>query len=64
MIHKLPGGVQYTIAFITVALNDDHSGWFRVFGKGLSWKKGLSFSERIGKRKYIKFGKWVISPLF
>ena len=62
-IYKLPGGVQYKIAFITIALNDNRSGWFRIFGKGLSWKQGLCFSERMGKTRYIKVGKWVIKLL-
>ena len=62
-IYKLPGGVQYKIAFITIALNDNRSGWFRIFGKGLSWKKGLCFSERMGKTRYVKVGQWVIKFL-
>ena len=42
------------------------NGWFRIFGVGLSWKHqsvGLLFSERIGKRKYMKIGKWIIKFL-
>lgn len=38
--------------------------WFRLFGKGLSFKntnyEKLSFSERIGKRKYLQINNWVI----
>ena len=41
-------------------------GWFRIFGRGLTWKhenRGLIFSERNGYKKYIKLGKWIIRYL-
>jgi len=41
-------------------------GWFRIFGRGLTWKhenRGLLFSERNGYKKYIKLGKWIIRYL-
>lgn len=42
-------------------------GWFRLFGRGIKWKRidvhGLSFSERGGYKKYFMVGKLVISYL-
>jgi len=41
-------------------------GWFRIFGRGLTWKhenRGLVFSERNGYKKYIKLGRWIIGYL-
>ena len=41
-------------------------GWFRIFGRGFTWKhknRGLIFSERNGYKKYIKLGKWIIRYL-
>jgi hypothetical protein len=42
-------------------------GWFRLFGVGLKWKDlekhELMFSQRIGKQKYMKIGKWCIGFL-
>lgn len=37
--------------------------WFRVFGRGLSFDVKMKFSVRIGKTKYVKIGKWVITTL-
>ncbi len=46
---------------------DDGQGWFRVLGVGLSWKNTkkhpLSFSERLGKRKGLRIGKYIIHGL-
>jgi hypothetical protein len=43
------------------------SGWFRIFGKGLSIKNlnkySLTFSQRIGKRKYFLLKNWCFSWL-
>ena len=44
----------------------NNAGWIRIFGIGIKWKHekiGLIFSERIGKRKYIKIGSWVFGYL-
>lgn len=42
-------------------------GWFRIFGKGLSWKEiskhPLLFSERYGYKKTLKIGNWVFGLL-
>lgn len=39
-------------------------GWFRIFGKGLSWKDNTIyyplFSERYGYRKSLKIKNWTI----
>lgn len=44
-----------------------HSGWFRIFGKGLKWKKldvhPKTFSERNGFSKYIVINNWLIGYL-
>jgi len=37
--------------------------WFRIFRIGLSFSKTMTFSQRVGKSKYLKIGKWVISYL-
>ena len=37
--------------------------WFRIFKHGLCFKTNMSFSQRIGKSKYIKLGKWIITYL-
>ena len=37
--------------------------WFRVFGYGLSFNKRISFSQRIGKSKYLKVGDWILTIL-
>jgi hypothetical protein len=39
----------------------DHGGWFRLFGKGLTWCDNTikpMFSERVGKTKKITVGKY------
>lgn len=45
----------------------DKSGWFRIFGKGLSFKllskHGLKFSERLNKKKYTEMHGWIIQTL-
>lgn len=41
-------------------------GWFRLFGKGFSWKlksEGLTFSQRNGRAKYLCIFGLVFSPL-
>jgi hypothetical protein len=42
-------------------------GWIRVFGIGIKWKDttkhNLIFSERIGKKKYLKIGKYAFGYL-
>jgi hypothetical protein len=46
---------------------DDKSGWFRIFGKGLSFKllskHGLKFSERLDEKRYIEIHGWIIQSL-
>jgi hypothetical protein len=38
--------------------------WFRIFGYGLSFRKGkLTFSERKGFRKYLKIRDTIITFL-
>ena len=49
-----------------VSTHHKEYGFFRFFGRGLNWvnkKRGLSFSEKIGKSKYWIFGKWKIRYL-
>lgn len=45
----------------------DGGFWFRVFGKGFSVvnreKHPALFSERIGKTRTIRFGKWAVTFL-
>jgi len=53
---------------VTVWASNYHPeyGWFRIFGRGLTWKhenRGLIFSERNGYKKYIKLGRWIIGYL-
>ena len=42
-------------------------GWLRFFGYGIIWKdmtkNHLSANERNGYRKFIRIGKWVITPI-
>ena len=42
-------------------------GWFRIFGIGIKFKNvakhELVFSERYGRRKYIRIRDWIISIL-
>jgi hypothetical protein len=48
------------------SIHYDKCSWFRLFGRGLMWKhedQGLRFSERVGSKKYIKLGKWIIEYL-
>lgn len=55
---------KYSVLCITYG---EGMGWFRLFGVGLSWKDfskyGYTFSQRLGKTKYFKLGKWIISYL-
>lgn len=48
-------------------LHEDGRGWFRLFGKGLSWKNykkyGLTFSQRNKLTKTIKIGRYAITFL-
>jgi len=42
-------------------LRTNDSGWFRIFGIGITWTHNSippMFSERIGKRKKIKVGNY------
>lgn len=43
------------------------AGWFRLFGREISWKDmnrhSLMFSERYGYTKYLKVGKYAIKKL-
>jgi len=58
--------VQYRILKHIVVAEMKSAGWFRIFGRGIKWKYeklGLLFSERIGKRKHIKIGRWVFGYL-
>ena len=60
------GAIQYVILKNIIICKYSNGGWFRIFGIGIKWKHeklGLIFSERIGKRKYIKTGKWVFGYL-
>lgn len=46
---------------------ENHIGWFRLFGRGLKWKRidkhPKLFSERYGYTKYIMIGRWLIGYL-
>jgi len=57
---------QYSFGFLTIVTYDG-GGWFRIFGKGLSWKDvtkhELLFSERYGYAKRYVIGKWSIKLL-
>lgn len=62
--------IQYQLKIFNytywVSTHSINSGWFRLFGKGLSWRNidiGLSFSERMGVKKYIIIGNLIISGL-
>ena len=58
--------VHYRILKYMVIAKTKNAGWFRIFGIGIKWKHeklGLLFSERIGKRKYIKIGSWIFGYL-
>lgn len=65
--HYCDGGtIQHVILKHIVVTIMNNAGWIRIFGIGISWKHeklGLSFSERIGKRKYIKIGSWIFGYL-
>jgi hypothetical protein len=37
--------------------------WFRVFNHGLCFNTTMTFSQRIGKSRYIKLGKWIVTYL-
>jgi len=58
--------VHWVILKYIMICKYNKGGWFRIFGIGMKWKHeklGLLFSERIGKRKYIKIGSWVFGYL-
>ena len=65
-VEELPNGSKQTtfrmFGFpIYCSLTKGGSGWFRIFGIGLTWKHDTiqpMFSERIGKRKKIKIGEY------
>lgn len=42
----------------------DSFGWLRLFGRRITWMNRAvhpeSFSERMGKKKFIRIGKWRI----
>lgn len=64
------GSIQKTITLfgstIWMSLHNDKFSWFRLFGRGLKCKHssvGLLFSERMGYKKYVKIGEWVIGFL-
>ncbi len=57
---------HYRILKYIVIFKTKDTGWFRIFGIGIKWKHeklGLLFSERIGKRKYVKIGSWIFGYL-
>ena len=57
---------HYRILKYIVIYKENNAGWIRIFGIGIKWKHekhGLLFSERIGKRKYIKIGDWIFGYL-
>lgn len=60
---KLEEGKVINLKYLYIYFRKNF-GWFRLFGKGLSFKnikyEKLSFSERIGKRKYLQINNWVI----
>lgn len=63
-------GSQFILEFFNqrwfIGQHHPEYGWFRIFGVGLKWKhkkRGLLFSERIGKRKYVKIGRWIVRYL-
>ena len=67
---KIEEGTQYKFRLFgfTIWVSNHFSdiGWFRLFGRGLKWKKetlGLTFSERNGYKKYLKINGWIISYL-
>ena len=67
---KYNDGMQFKLNLLGVTLwasnHFNKSGWFRLFGIGITWKHeslGLLFSERNGYKKYLKIGKWVIGYL-
>ncbi len=37
--------------------------WFRIFNHGLCFNTTMKFSQRIGKSRYIKLGKWIVTYL-
>jgi hypothetical protein len=37
--------------------------WFRIFNHGLCFNTTMTFSQRIGKSRYIKLGKWIVTYL-
>lgn len=60
------GAIQYVILKYIIICKYNNGGWIRIFGRGIKWKHeklGLLFSERIGKHKYIKIGRWIFGYL-
>ena len=41
----------------------EKSFWFRIFRVGLCFDTEMKFSQRIGKTKYLKIGKYIITFL-
>lgn len=73
-IKKTNKGTKHEYKFIKLFSNKffiyysrKDSGWFRLFGRGLSWKDlrvhSLNFSERYGYVKYLKLGNYAIRKL-
>jgi hypothetical protein len=60
---------EYFIANTSVlyVLRNQFEGWFRLFGKGLKWKRldnhPKTFSERNGYSKYFVINNWLIGYL-
>ena len=52
------------IASILIA---DRKGWLRLFNKGIYWKDArkydLVFSERYGRKRFIRIGNYLIGIL-
>lgn len=70
--HHFTGrSIQYSLLFgeyvvFALALYCSKSGWFRLFGIGLSWTHNSNpklFSERIGKRKKLTLSNYRIGYL-
>lgn len=45
---------NYTVFILSISEN---SGWFRLFGVGISWSDTRSFSERYGLKDNLIIGK-------
>lgn len=55
------GYYLFGIKILIIFKSHNKCGWFRLFGKGLTWTHNSIkpiFSERIGKRKKIRIGNY------